>query len=266
MPVHTGMDMFNLRGKTFVIIGGAGLIGGAFSRAVAEAEGNVVVADSNEKKGKAITEDAKKNAAGNVVFENADIADPDSVEALAKRVVKTFGRVDGVVNATYPRTPKYPQSFDSARQKDMLENLSLMLGGNFSTVRAFAPQMKKQKDGSIVFLGSIYGVAAPKFEIYEGTDMVNPPEYAAAKGGTIMLAKYFASLLGPDNIRVNAISPGGVESGQPESFLKAYAKHTRLQPGMLLPEDLTGALLFLFSDASRKMTGQNLIVDGGWTL
>jgi len=260
------MNMFDLHGKTFVIIGGAGLIGTAFSRSTADEGGDVVIADANEEKGRELAEELQRDAKGKVVFESVDIANADSINALAERVVKKLGRIDGVVNATYPRTPKYPQSFEKATHEDILENLSLMLGGNFSVVRAFATQMKRQKSGSIVFLGSIYGVVAPKFDIYKGTDMINPPEYAAAKGGTIMLAKYFASLLGPDNIRVNAISPGGVLDDQPESFLKAYAKHSRIQPGMLSPKDLCGALIFLFSDASKKMTGQNLVVDGGWTI
>ena len=257
--------MFDLKGKTFVIIGGAGLIGSAFSRAVAQAGGNTVVADMNEEKAQALIAGAGKDD-GELVFEKADISDPESINALAKRVVERFGQVDGVVNVTYPRTSDYPKKFDDASQDHVLKNIDLMIGGCLSTIRAFTPQMKKQKSGSIVLLGSIYGVVAPKFDIYNGTDMVNPPGYAAAKGGTIMLAKYFASVLGPDNIRVNAISPGGVADKQPESFLKAYAKHARIKPGMLAPEDLAGTLVFLFSDASKKMTGQNLIVDGGWTI
>ena len=258
--------MFDLTGKTFVVIGGAGLIGNAFSRALAESGGNMVVADQNESKAKDLVAELSKNAKGEVVFESADIADPKSVDTLATRVIEKFGRVDGAVNTAYPHTAKYPQAFGEATHEESMENISLILGGNFSTVRSFAPQMKKQKSGSIVFIGSIYGVVAPKFDIYKGTEMINPPEYAAAKGGTIMLSKYFASLLGPDNIRVNVISPGGVLDNQPEPLLKAYAKHARLAPGMLAPEDLAGTLVFLFSDASRKITGQNLIVDGGWTL
>ena len=239
---------FDLTGKVFVVIGGSGLIGKAFCEGLAQAGGIVVNAD-------------KKSG-----DENVDIANPKSVESLAKRVAKKFGHIDGVVNVAYPRTKNYPQAFGEASHKETLENISLMLGGNFSVVRAFAPLMKKQKKGSIVFLGSIYGVAAPKFEIYKGTSMANPPEYAAAKGGTIMLGKYFASLLGPSNIRVNTISPGGVFNNQPKSFLKAYNKHAKIKPGMLLPEDLAGALIFLFSDASKKVTGQNIVVDGGWTI
>ena len=257
--------MFDLKGKIFVVVGGAGLIGAAFSRAIAELGGTVVVADQDETKAGPLVAELSKGT-GEAAFESVNVADAGAVDALAGRVMKKYGRVDGVVNAAYPRTASYPQSFDTSSHEDILENLSLMLGGNFSIVRAFAPHMKKQKGGSIVFLGSIYGVVAPKFDLYDGTDMINPPEYAAAKGGTIMLAKYFASLLGPDNIRVNVISPGGVLNDQPESFLKAYKKHARLSPGMLSPEDLGGTLAFLFSDASKKMTGQNLIVDGGWTL
>ena len=259
-------NMFNLSGKTFVVIGGAGLIGTAFSRALALQGSNVVIAENNESKALALVAELEKNYDGTIMYEAADVANGASLEKLARHAVQKFRRIDGVVNATYPRTPNYGKSFDEATQKDILENLDLQLGSCFSTVRAFASHMKTQNSGSIVLLGSIYGIVAPRFDIYKDTNMVNPPEYAAAKGGTIALARYFASLLGPHNIRVNTISPGGVLDGQPKPFLREYAKHARLAPGMLAPEDLGGALVFLFSDASKKVTGHNLVVDGGWTI
>ncbi|MBI5456401.1 SDR family oxidoreductase [Candidatus Kaiserbacteria bacterium] len=256
---------FDVAGRTYVVIGGAGLIGSAFSRALGEAGCNVVIADANKKRGAELLQSIRRSG-GKAHFERVDIGSASSIEKLSKKVVKMFGSVHGVVNAAYPRTPKYPQAFEKTPQKETEKNLALMLGSNFSIVRAFSGPMKKQKHGSIVLLGSIYGIAAPRFSIYKGTDMINPPEYAAAKGGTIMLAKYFASLLGPYNIRVNSISPGGVLNNQPKPFLKEYAKHAKLAPGMLVPEDLAGALIFLFGDASKKVTGQNIVVDGGWTI
>jgi NAD(P)-dependent dehydrogenase (short-subunit alcohol dehydrogenase family) len=253
-------DMFKLSGKTFVVLGGAGLIGSAFSRAVTAAGGQLVIADLKNGKG----ENLAKEIGG--TFVESNIAQPASIEALAELVIKTFGRVDGVVNATYPRTSDYPKSFEDADNNHILENIDLHLGGTLSMIRAFAPKMQKKRSGAIVLLGSIYGVVAPRLDIYEGTDMVNTPGYAAAKSATIALAKYFASLYGVDNIRVNAISPGGVFDNQQKEFVDAYSKHARLQPGMLAPDDLAGALVFLFSDASKKITGQNLIVDAGWTI
>ena len=248
--------MAELKGKTVVIVGGAGLLGSAFSRACALAGARVVIADSNEKMGSALANEIS------ATFEKIDVSDPQSILDLSMRV----GKTDGVVNAAYPKTKNFGRSFADAEIHDMLADLSLQVGGCLSIMKAFAPLMQKQKGGSIVFLGSIYGVVAPRFDIYKGTKMTIPAEYAAIKGAAIMLAKYFASLFGNDGIRVNSISPGGISDGQPESFVAEYSKHLKMGTGLLAPSDIAGAVVFLLSDSSKNMTGQNLVVDGGWSL
>jgi NAD(P)-dependent dehydrogenase (short-subunit alcohol dehydrogenase family) len=181
-------------------------------------------------------------------------------------VQEKFGRIDAVVNAAYPKTAKFGQPFKDAIVPDMLADLSLHFSVCLSVAKAFGPMMEKQRSGSIVFLGSIYGVSAPRFEIYEETSMTLPAEYAAIKAGVLGLGRYFAALFGKSGVRVNVTSPGGIKDAQPEAFIANYSKHLKLGNGLLVPEDITGALLYLFSDASRQMTGQNLIIDGGWTL
>ena len=126
--------------------------------------------------------------------------------------------------------------------------------------------MIKQNYGNIINMGSIYGFAAPRFKIYEGTGMTNTVEYADIKGVIINLTKYLASYLGKYNIRVNCISPGGKYDHQPEAFLKKYSQKVLLEKRMGNVDDLTGALLFLLSDSSKYITGQNIVVDGGWSL
>ena len=126
--------------------------------------------------------------------------------------------------------------------------------------------MIKQNYGNIVNTASIYGFSAPKFEIYEGTDMTMPVEYAAIKGAIINLTKYLASYLGKYNIRVNSISPGGVFNNQPESFVKRYSEKVVLGKRMANTDDIVGVLISLLSDASKYITGQNIVVDGGWSL
>ena len=248
--------MPDLQDKRVVIIGGAGLLGSAFSRACAQRGASVFVADIDEKKAGALAQEIGGR------FEKVDISDSTSVAALAKKV----GAVDGVVNASYPKTKNFGKPFKDAEVEHMLADLSLHIGGCLSIAKAFAPLMEKQKTGSIVFLGSIYGVVAPRFSIYEGTSMTIPAEYAAIKGGIIALTRYFASLFGPAGIRVNAISPGGIADKQPEQFVQNYSKHLKIGNGLLAPEDIAGAVVFLLSDDSKQMTGQNLIIDGGWTL
>jgi len=126
--------------------------------------------------------------------------------------------------------------------------------------------MKEQKYGNIINIGSIYGFTAPKFEIYDETEMTTSVEYAAIKGAIINLTKYLASYLGKYNIRVNCISPGGVFDNQPKSFVKKYSQKVLLGERMANVDDLTGSLLFLLSDGLKYITGQNIIVDGGWSV
>ncbi len=247
-----------LRDKTVVVLGGSGLLGSAFVRACANAGATVVIGDIKE----------PVQMPEGVTFVPSDVTDEKSLQALVEKVRTKFTTVDAVVNATYPSNTRVTQGrkFDEVNVDDILENTSLHLRTCIHTVRAFAPIFREQKKGSIIFVSSIYGVVAPRFELYEGTSLMQPVEYAAAKGGIISMARYFASLLGKDGIRVNCVSPGGVEGEYPESFKERYSKHLLLGEGLLAPEQVAGAVVFLASDASEMMTGQNLIIDGGWTV
>jgi NAD(P)-dependent dehydrogenase (short-subunit alcohol dehydrogenase family) len=169
------------------------------------------------------------------------------------------------VNNAYPRGANYGREFFAVEYEDFCANLSMHLGGYFLCAQQFADYFKRQRSGNIVNLSSIYGVVAPRFEIYEGTDMTMPVEYAAIKSGVIHLTRYMAAYLGPFGIRVNALSPGGIKADQPQRFQEQYRKETAGK-GLLDASDLAGALVFLLSDASRHITGQNLIVDDGFTL
>ncbi|MBI2612553.1 SDR family oxidoreductase [Candidatus Kaiserbacteria bacterium] len=242
-----------LEGKTIVIIG-AGLLGSEFARACAAENASVVIADVDKKRGGALADTLSAR------FEHVDITSPSSVEELVKRV----GSVDGVVNAAYPKTKTFGAKFEDGTVEDMLQNLDMHVGGCMSTAKYFAPRMKA---GSIVFLGSIYGLAAPRAELYENTKMIGvPPEYAAAKAAVIALARYFARMYGSRNVRFNAVSPGGVADGQPAAFVEKYSQHLAIGNGLLKPSDVSGAVVFLLSDTAKHITGQNIVVDGGWTL
>lgn len=257
--------LFDLTGKTCVVVGGAGLVGRAFCEACAAQGGNVIIAEKNKETGGKLVEYLQAHYPNQkFACEGVDIADGASVEALAEQIKKQYGDIHGLVNASYPRTAAYGKKFQEANVEDMTENLSLHVGGTLALIKSFAPIMPG--GSSIVLMGSIYGIAAPRFGMYQGTEMTVPAEYAAAKGAATALTRYFASLLGPKGIRVNAISPGGVADNQPQSFVEHYSKHVRLGTGLLQPEDLAGALVFLLSETSEKMTGQNLIIDAGWTL
>ncbi len=248
----------SLSNKVVVVVGGGGLLGSEFVRACIAEGARVVVADINEPA--VLLEGA--------TFIRSDATNEEAVKALASKVKKDFKKIDAVINAAYPSGTKVKQNgkFEDGSIDDMLENASMHLRICFNMVRAFAPIFTEQKNGSIVFLSSMYGVAAVRFELYEGLSMMQPAEYTAAKGGVIAVTRYFASLLGKHGIRVNAISPGGIVGEYPQSFVDAYNKHLLLGKGLLLPKHVSGAVVFLSSDASEMMTGQNLIIDGGWTV
>ncbi len=145
------------------------------------------------------------------------------------------------------------------------ENINLNLGGYFLTTQQFVRYFIEQGHGNVVNIASIYGVIAPKFEIYADTKMTMPVEYAVIKSGLIHLTRYFAKVLKGKKIRINALSPGGILDNQPAEFLAAYHQQC-LNKGMLDKTDISGTLLYLLSDLSLHVNGQNIIVDDGFTL
>jgi NAD(P)-dependent dehydrogenase (short-subunit alcohol dehydrogenase family) len=139
------------------------------------------------------------------------------------------------------------------------------IGGCFLASQQFAEYFKKQGRGNIINMASIYGTATPRFQIYDRTSMTMPVEYAAIKAAVIQLTKYMAQYFKRSGIRVNCISPGGILDGQPREFLASYNSYGASK-GMLDPGDITGALLFLLSEMSEYVNGQNIVVDDGWSL
>jgi len=258
-------NTFDLTGKVCVVIGGAGLIGSDFSRRCAAHGAVVVVVERDIKKGETLVKKIKADG-GKAFFEHCDTTEETSVRSLVERVWKRFGKVDGLVNTAHFGTGHPGKSITEVAYPDFLDYLGRHIGGPFLATREFAKRMMKQKSGSIVFMASIYGVKAPRFEIYKGTPMTVRAEYAIAKSGLIHLVQFLAKVLGPHGIRVNAISPGGVFDNQNPSFVKNYNKHAVLGNRMATPEDISPALVFLLSDASKYITGQNIVIDGGWTL
>ncbi|MBS3067614.1 SDR family oxidoreductase [Candidatus Micrarchaeota archaeon] len=259
--------MFNIKNKVVVITGGLGLLGNAFSMECARHGASVVIADLDDKKAKDTIERIKKETKNNnVLFQHCNITNKDDALALIDATLKKFGKIDALVNNAYPKNKNYGKKFEEVSFEDFCENINMHLGGYFLITKEVSKIMIKQNFGNVINLASIYGFSAPKFEIYEGTQMTMPVEYAAIKGAIINLTRYLAAYLGKYNIRVNSISPGGVFNDQPESFVRKYSKNVVLGGKMAATEDLTGILIFLLSDASKYMTGQNLVIDGGWTL
>jgi post-translational flagellin modification protein A len=194
-----------------------------------------------------------------------DITDTNSIQKLITSISEKFGKIDALINSAYPRNKNYGKHFFEVTYNDFCENVGMNLGGYFLTSQQFAKYFEKQGYGNIINLGSIYGVIAPRFEVYNNTPMTMPVEYATIKSGLIHLTKYMAKYFKGKNIRVNTISLGGIEDKQPESFLRGY-KEFCLNKGMLDAKDISGTVLYLLSDLSEFVNGQNIVVDDGFTL
>ena len=256
-----------LKNKTIIITGGSGLLGSAFSIISARCGANVVIIDINEEKSDKLMKQIKeKIGSDKVIYLKCDITSLNDIKKAIDIILNKFGEISVLVNNAYPRNKNYGKKYGDVTYEDFCENINLHVGGYFLITQQISKIMMKQSYGNIINIGSIYGFAAPRFEIYEGTEMTVPVEYAAIKGAIINLTKYLASYLGKYNIRVNCISPGGVYDHQPETFVKKYSQKVLLGKRMANVDDLTGALLFLLSDDSKYITGQNIVVDGGWSL
>jgi NAD(P)-dependent dehydrogenase (short-subunit alcohol dehydrogenase family) len=202
---------------------------------------------------------------GAVEAAELDITCMDSVSALIKNLHQRYGKIDAVVNNAYPRNKNYGRRLEDVTYQDFCENVDSHLGGYFLVAQQFCMAFKAQGHGNLINMSSIYGSMAPRFEVYEGTSMTMPVEYAAIKSAVVQLTRYFAQYFKGHGIRVNCLSPGGILANQPPEFLAAYNAHCASK-GMLAPDDVVGTLIFLLSDESRYMTGQNLFVDDGFSI
>ncbi len=255
-----------LNNKVVLVTGGAGLLGTAFIHAIGANGGVAIIADVDDAAGLDLKEQVnQQQGPGRADYVHLDITDKSSILKAIESISKAHGHIDALVNNAYPRNKQYGRRLMDVEYSDLCENMNLNLGGYFLTSQQMAAFFLRQGHGNIVNIASIYGVVAPKFDIYNHTEMTMPVEYAVIKAGLIHLTKYMAKYFKGKNIRVNALSPGGILDAQPTIFLDAY-RQACLNKGMLDKTDLVGSLLYLLSDLSTCVNGQNLIVDDGFTL
>ncbi len=241
-----------LKDKIIIVTGGSGLIG------------KELVEDINRKGGKAINADigVETNLQEGTI--HMDITSDQSIQKGIDQIVFEYGRIDGLVNNAYPRTRDWGNKFEDIDPESWRANIDMQLTSYFVCCQKVLKVMETQKNGSIVNIGSIYGVVGNDFTLYEGTDLKTPAAYSAIKGGIINFSRYLASYFGKDNIRVNCVSPGGIFENQNPIFVKNY-EHKVPMKRMGKPDDIAPSVSFLLSEEAKYITGQNLIVDGGWT-
>lgn len=271
----TIFEKFSLKDKVAVVTGGVGLIGAEFCKTLAEAGASVAVVDLNASASQGIVDTLTKSG-HNAVAVATDITKPDSVNAMVDKVISTFGRLDVLVNSA-ALDPKFdptaaekgiaPGAFEDYPLSDWNAAMNVNLTGMFLVTQACVKQMLKNKKGSIINICSTYGLNGPDQRLYikDGKRVAyKPVYYTVTKAGVLGFTKYLAAYYAETEIRVNALTPGGVYNNHEEYFVKNYSAKTILGR-MAKKDEMNGALLFLASDASSYMTGNNLIVDGGWT-
>ncbi len=253
---------FSLHGKVVIQFGGTGLLGRALVKSLASAGATLIVASRNRASLQSLA-DAEQAAGRTVLIEETDIGSEASLHALRDRVLAQHQRVDGIVFNAVNR----PMRSMSDALAIWRESMEINATGFFATVRTFGDVMAKQQAGSIVNIGSIYGMVGSNPSLYEGTNMTTAPDYFFHKGGMVNLTRYLGSHYGPQGVRVNVVSPGGIfnpDKPQAPEFIERYNKITMLGR-MCEAREVGGAVVFLLSDASTYITGANLPVDGGHT-
>jgi len=256
-------EKIRLTDKVAYIAGGLGLIGTEITNAFAAAGAKTVILDVADKKGKD-SEKVLSDAGYRVYYENFDITELDSVENRIDTLVDKYNGIDVWVNTAYPATSDWANPVERLSLDSWRRNVDMHLN-SYSWISRKVCMSMRDHGGSVINMGSIYGVIGSDFTIYEGTEMTSPMAYAAIKGGIINLTRYLSSYFGKYNIRVNNICPGGIFNHQDGVFVANYERKVPLKR-MGRPEEIASTVLFLASDASSYITGATVMVDGGWTI
>ena len=263
---------FRLDNKTAFVVGGFGLIGKEVSIAFSKAGGKTIVLDSNAKEANAFI-DLLQAEKYKIYFNNFNCTDFDNLDKDFNSIINKYGSPDVFINCSYPRTEDWASnSFSEIKADSFRENVDIHMNSYAWLGRLAAEAMvKKNNGGSIIQLGSIYGVVGQDLSIYEGTEMHENMTYAAIKGGITNLTRQMASYYGKYNIRVNTLCPGGlvghvagISDKQNPIFVEKYCKKVPLKR-LGQPDEIASAALFLASSASSYISGATIMVDGGWT-
>jgi len=256
-------DLFNLKDKVAFITGGAGYLGSAMCEALAELGATIVIGSRDKEKCKNFAKKLSDSYNIRALGEYVDITDIRSIDEILSLIEKDFGTLDILINCAWSGNKN---TFESISFEDWNYDINVCLNGVFYTTKKAFPYLRKSK-GNIVNIASMYGLIAPDYRIYYGTNHANPPSYGAAKAGVIQLTRYLASFLSHYEIRVNAISPGAFPFPETEKVNDGFINKLK-EKSMLnrtgKPDDLKGVIALLCSEASSFITGQVISVDGGW--
>lgn len=266
------MELFSLKDKVALVTGALGLLGRQHCKALAEAGANVIVADLDEDECIKFSKTLPNESIGLSI----DVTNKTSVYRMRDFIVGWYGKLDVLVNNAAvndmfenPKNNLENSKFENYSLEAWQKSLDVNVTGLFICSQILGSLMVENGGGSIINIASTYGMVAPNQSLYKdkfGKQVFyKPPAYSVSKGAVIAFSRYLAAYWGDKGVRVNSLSPGGVENGQDIFFIEKYSSQTPLNR-MAKPTDYVGALIFLASDASSYMTGANLVVDGGWTI
>ena len=248
--------------QVVLITGACGLIGESLVLGLKNKNYKLILIDNNKEK----LENLKSKINNeDFLFLNSDILVKGSIENCIDKAHKKFGKIDSAIHAAYPKSKGWGTKFENLEEDFLMEDIKNQLGSAIIFSQRIIDCFLKQGYGNLIHISSIQGVSQPKFDHYEGTDMTSPIEYSAIKSGIISITKYLSKYYKKRSLRVNCISPGGIANNQPNIFIENY-KNSCNSKGLLDSEDLTGLILFLISDKSKYINGQNIIIDDGWSL
>ena len=263
----------NLDNKTVLLTGAKGFLGKHFCKILIEAKADLIISDLDQRACEDLSKQFNENEESNAVGIGCDITDENSVTSLLASAKKFSNKIDVVINcATYSSSNKLKLSapYEDYDLEEWKRMMSVNLDGAFLLTKIFGPEIAKNKSGgSIILLSSIYGFLGTDQSIYDVINSPkerfnNPAAYSTSKGGVINLARYLATYWAKDGVRVNVLSLGGIDNHHDPKFKKEYSAKVPMQR-MGQPKELDGALLFLASNESSYFTGQNLVVDGGYS-
>jgi NAD(P)-dependent dehydrogenase (short-subunit alcohol dehydrogenase family) len=263
--------LFDLTGKTAIVTGALGILGQRFCRGLAEFGAQVAVIDLDSERCTTFSGELERDYSVAAIGIACDVSDPSSVASMVEQVVKRFGAINILHNNAASKSADLDAFFASTENyllSEWRKIMSVNVDGMFMVAQAVGGQMQKQGiGGSIIQTASIYGIVSSDKRIYEGSfylgrQISNPAVYSTSKAAVVGLTRYLAANWGDSRIRVNALVPGGVESGQNEAFKTRYSARVPLAR-MAQPDEMVGALVYLASDASSYVTGHCLVVDGG---
>ena len=264
--MSTIKELSNLSGRVSIITGATGHLGKVISETLAELGSDLILIDRPESDFSTMISDLKPRWGVEVETYLCDLELPIQRKELISSVVNSHKELNCLINnAAFVGTSElsgWSVPFEQQTPETFSRALEVNLTAVFDLVKGFSSILKNSKSANIINIASIYGMYAPDWDIYKGTDMNNPAAYGSSKAGLIQLTRWLSTQLAPQ-VRVNSISPGGIFRNQEKEFVKRYESKTPLGR-MATEDDLKGAISFLATDLSKYVTGQNLSVDGGW--